>query len=253
MADDRSPTRFEAIFFEVFTSLPRQGPGNRTCTARALALCGELPPAPVVLDLGCGVGAQTLHLAELTGGRVVAIDRHAPSLERLRATVIERGLEGRVEARVGDIADPVPPGERVDLLWSEGALYNVGIEAALRVHADTVRPGGYLAFTDCVWRGDERPPEAVAAFADYPGMARVDDVIGVIERSPFTFIDHFPLPDEAWWDDFYSPMERRIEELRKRYAGDAQAQAILDQLAQEPDMHRRLGTAYGYAFFVARR
>ena len=57
--------RFWEIFFELFEGLPRQGPGNRASAERALGLCRGLPPAPAVLDLGCGVGGQTLHLAEL--------------------------------------------------------------------------------------------------------------------------------------------------------------------------------------------
>src|SRR5690606_35999513 len=101
--------RHQAIFFEVFESLPRQGPGNRGCTARALQLCGELPPSPAVLDLGCGTGAQTLHLAELTNGSIVALDNHAPSIERLRAIIAERGLDGRIRAEIGDMADPDLP------------------------------------------------------------------------------------------------------------------------------------------------
>jgi len=255
MTDDHPPTRFEALFFEVFESLPRQGPGNRASTARALALCAELPEAPAILDLGCGVGGQTLHLAELTGGRITAVDRHAPAVDRLRATVIERGLEDRdrVRARVGDIADPVPPGECVDLLWSEGALYNVGIARALEIHADTVVTGGYVAFTDCVWRGGDRPAEVVAAFTDYPGMGEVGNVLTVVSGSAFTLVDHFPLPDEAWWDDFYAPLERRVAGLRRRYAGDVEARAILDEIGAEADLRRRHGASYGYEFVVARR
>src|SRR5690606_13947499 len=121
-------TRHQAIFFEVFESLPRQGPGNRACTARALQLCGELPASPVVLDLGCGTGAQTLHLAELTNGSIVALDNHAPSIERLRAIIAERGRDGRIRAEIGDMANPdLPPGS-FDLAWSEGAFYNIGID-----------------------------------------------------------------------------------------------------------------------------
>jgi hypothetical protein len=47
---------FWDVFFEVFEALPRQGPGNRACAARALGLCRDLPPSPTVLDMGCGVG-----------------------------------------------------------------------------------------------------------------------------------------------------------------------------------------------------
>ena len=73
-----SPRFWPIIFLEVFESLPRQGPGNRDCAAKALALCSDLPPSPVVLDLGCGVGGQTFHLAELTSGSIVALDSHTP-------------------------------------------------------------------------------------------------------------------------------------------------------------------------------
>jgi len=54
--------RFWDIFFELYEGLPRQGPGNRACAEKAFDLCRELPPVPAVLDLGCGVGGQTLHL-----------------------------------------------------------------------------------------------------------------------------------------------------------------------------------------------
>ena len=89
----------------VFEDLPRQGPGSKTCAAEALALCRELPESPSILDLGCGVGAQTLYLAELTSGVITAIDSHAPSIDRLRSTVAERGLSHRIAAVLDQIAE----------------------------------------------------------------------------------------------------------------------------------------------------
>ncbi len=245
--------RFPQLFFEVFESLPRQGPGNRACTAKALALCRDLPPVPRVLDLGCGVGAQTFDLAELTSGIIVAVDRHLPSLERLRATVAERGLDRRVLPVLGDIAHPGWLPESFDLVWSEGALYNVGLERGLDVCRGLLRPGGHLAFTDAVWRAEDPPAEVKAAFADYPTMGTASDALRVIERSGFSLVGHFTLPGEAWWDDFYTPMLRRIEELRGEHADDAGALGELDQLAAEPELHRRHSASYAYEFFVARR
>ena len=248
------PPRFRSIFFELYESLPRQGPGNRACAARALAFCRDLPPTPAVLDLGCGVGAQTIHLAELTSGSIVAIDSHAPSIERLKATVSEFGLFEQVTPVVGDMANPPLPPASFDLVWSEGALYNLGIEKALRICHGLLRPGGYLAFTDAVWRRENPPPEVKAGFEDdYPTMGRIPDVLAVIERCGFPLIGHFTLPDEAWWDDFYTPMRYRIEELRDKYEDDDEALAVLDQLAQEPEMHQRYSDYYAYEFFVTRR
>jgi cyclopropane fatty-acyl-phospholipid synthase-like methyltransferase len=139
---DPSP-RFWGIFFELYEGLPRQGPGNRACAEKALGLCSDLPPTPAVLDLGCGVGGQTLHLVALLPGAIItAIDSHAPSIERLRATVAKRGLAERVRPLVGDMAHPGLPPENFDLIWSEGALHNIGIENALRVCHGLLRPGG---------------------------------------------------------------------------------------------------------------
>jgi SAM-dependent methyltransferase len=255
MEDMNEPTpRFWELFFELYEALPRQGPGNRACAARALSLCRDLPPSPAVLDLGCGVGGQTLHLAALTAGSIVALDRHAPSIERLKTTVAGCGLSQRVRPLVGDMAQPgLPPGS-FDLVWSEGALYLIGIENALRVCRSLLRPGGLLAFTDAVWRKENPPPDVKAGFElDYPAMGWVPDVLAAIETCGFSLLGHFTLPDEAWWDDFYTPMQRRIEELRARYASDGEALAVLDRLAQEPLMHRAHSEYYAYEFFVARR
>ena len=245
--------RFWEIFFEVYESLPRQGPGNRACAARALGLCRELPQSPAILDLGCGVGGQTLQLADLTSGTIVAIDSHAPSIERLRATVTGYELSQRVSAIVGDMARPEQPLGSFDLIWSEGALYNIGIRSALRICHGLLRPGGYLAFTDATWRKENPPPEIKAGFdLDYPTMGWLYDDVAVIQDCGFELVGHFTLPEEAWWDDFYTPMETRIAGLRGKYSDDIEALAILDQLAEEPRMHRRYSEYYDYEFFVAR-
>jgi len=247
-------SRFSEIFLEVYESLPRQGPGNRDCAARALRLCAGLPRTPMIVDLGCGVGGQTLHLAELTTGSIVAVDSRAPSIERLKETLSARDLSQRVHVQVGDMAHLELPLESYDLVWSEGALYNLGLRTALRVCHDLLRPGGYLAFTDAVWRKENPPPVVKCCFdLDYPTMGWLADDVAAIQDCGFELIGHFTLPDEAWCDDFYTPMEARIAELRGNYANDVEALVILDRLAEEPEMHRRYSDFYAYEFFVARR
>ncbi len=248
-----STERMERLFFEVFEPLPRQGPGSRSSAKRARDLCAELPPSPAVLDLGCGAGAQTFHLADLTTGTITAIDNHAPNIERLRAEVTERGLGEWIHPLVADIGKPEHEPASFDLIWSEGALYNIGIEEALRLYHPVIKPGSYFAFTEAVWRKKDPPPEVKAAFEDYAGMGSARDVLAKIKASDFSLVDHFTLPYEDWWGDFYTPMERRIEELRGKYVGDAEALAALDEIAREPEMHRRHSDYYGYEFFVVRR
>lgn len=247
-------SRFWEIFFEVYENIPRQGPGNRACAARALSLCKHLPPAPAILDLGCGAGHQTHYLTELTSGSIVAIDSHAPFIERLKATIAARGLSRRVRALVGDMAEPNQPSESFDLIWSEGALYNIGIARALQICHRLLRFGGYLVFTDAVWCKENPPAEVQASFdSDYPAMGWAANVEAAIAEGGFEQIGRFTLPDEAWWDDFYTPMQDCIAALRSRYINDTEALGILDQIAQEPEMHRRHSDYYAYECFVVQR
>ncbi|MGD8859542.1 MAG: methyltransferase domain-containing protein [Myxococcales bacterium] len=243
----------QKLFFEVFEALPRQGPGNLVCTRRALELCRQLPPAPQILDLGCGAGAQTLDLARLTAGSILAIDSHAPLVDRLRARLQDERLSGRVEARMADMGALDLPAESFDLVWSEGALYNLGLQRALPMCRELLRRGGYLAFTDAVWRSHDPPADVRAAFADYPTMGRVDDVLSQARKRGWSVVDHFDLPDDAWWHDFYGPMQERIDALRTHYARDPEALAALEEIADEPQMFRRSGHHYGYTFFILRR
>jgi SAM-dependent methyltransferase len=240
------------VFFDVFEALPRQGPGDRASTARAVGLCRGLPPEPWIVDLGCGVGAQTLDLADLTGGTVVGIDNHAPFLRRLAAAAAERGVADRVHPVAADMAAAgLRPG-RFDLVWSEGALYQLGLEQALPRCRALLHPGGCLAFTDAVWRRADVPVEVRAVFADYPTMGTVAEVRAAVERAGFEVLGHFALPDDAWWADFYTPMLARVGELRAAPGTDREATAVLDQLDAEAELHRRRGDCYGYECFVAR-
>jgi SAM-dependent methyltransferase len=253
MMDELSP-RFWEIFFAVFDPLPRQGPGTRASAVKALACCRDLPECPVTLDLGCGNGGQTLYLAELVDGPILAIDSRATAIERLNAHIIVRELAPRVRAEVGDMACPGQPSGSFDLIWSEGALYSIGLQKALPICYELLRPGGYLVFTDAVWRKENPPPEVRASFDfDYPTMGWVDDDVRAIEAAGFNVEEHFTLPDADWWDDFYTPMEERIAVLRGSYFDDVEALRVLDQIAAEPEMHRCYAGYYAYEYFVARR
>ncbi|MBW2465152.1 MAG: hypothetical protein JRH11_26115 [Deltaproteobacteria bacterium] len=126
------------------------------------------------------------------------------------------------------------------------------VESALRIYHPLLRPGGYFAFTEAVWRKEDPPSDVKASFAEYPGMGRARDVLAKIDESDFSLVGHFTLPNEDWWDEFYTPMELRIEQLRTKYSGDAEAQAVLEQIAEEPKMHGRSSDYYAYEFFVVR-
>jgi serine/threonine-protein kinase HipA len=105
-----------AALLVLHEDLPREGPGSDACTREALRRLPPLPPAPRVLDLGCGPGRQTLVLAETLGCRVVAVDLHRPYLERLEAAARDRGLSHLVETRQADMGTLDVAAGSVDLI-----------------------------------------------------------------------------------------------------------------------------------------
>lgn len=63
----------------------------------------------------------------------------------------------------------------------QGALYNLGIGNAMRICRGLLRPGGFFAFTDAVWRKEDPPPEVKASFdQDYPAMGTAADEVTAI-------------------------------------------------------------------------
>jgi hypothetical protein len=58
------------------------------------------------------------------------------------------------------------------------------------------------------------------------------------------------LPNSAWWDDYYDPMEQRLRMLRDQYRDAPHAIAQIDQAQRELDVRRKYSDCYGYAFFV---
>jgi SAM-dependent methyltransferase len=240
----------EALF-RLFEGLPRQGPGSDACTREALGRLGALPAAPRVLDLGCGSGRAALVLAAALRTRVVAVDIHRPFLDALEAAARERGLEHLIEARCADMAAPGVPAGSVDLLWSEGAVYFLGFEEGLRLWRPLLAPGGCLAVTECSWLSPDPPAEAAAFFREgYPGMAGVSENIERAQAAGFEVLDHFALPPEAWWDEYYLPLEARIGLLAAD--PDPDLAAVIAETRSEIDLFRRHGAAYGYVFYLMR-
>jgi len=50
-----------------------------------------------------------------------------------------------------------------DVIWSEGAIYNLGVENGLRKIKRFVRPSGHVAVSECV-RLQPAPPAPVVEF-----------------------------------------------------------------------------------------
>jgi ubiquinone/menaquinone biosynthesis C-methylase UbiE len=188
------------VFLDVQRGLPRQGPGNRDSTSRALSLCGDLPENPRVLDIGCGPGMQTLALAQELDSYVTAVDFPAEYLDQLKTCIEAAEVMEQVEALAGDMNALAFAENTFDLIWAEGSAYIMGFAQALEALWPLKKPGGYLAATELVWLRPEaeRTAEATAFFADeYPAMTDVKTTANMFRDHGHDLVGHFTLPDAA--------------------------------------------------------
>ncbi|MEU7608147.1 class I SAM-dependent methyltransferase [Micromonospora sp. NPDC049204] len=95
-----------------------------------------------VLDLGCGTGRDTQQLlAQLPGGRVVAVDGSAQMLDQLRARLPAAG--NRLVTVQADLREPLLLAEPVDAAFSVATLHWLpDHETVFRSVRNALRPGG---------------------------------------------------------------------------------------------------------------
>ena len=242
-----------ALFFEMFSGLPRQGPGDAASTLQALALVPHIDRHTRVLDLGCGTGRHTRLLATETPAQITAIDNHGPFIEELDREARAQGFGDRLHARLGDMQDLDVPSQAFDLIWCEGAIYVTGFETGLREWRRFLAPGGHLAVTEVCWTRPDPPAECTEYWArEYPAIRDVATRLATIDASGYETVGHFTLPPSAWWDEYYAPLQRNLDAFRERHRDEADAGQLADSVQREIDIWHAYSAFYSYEFFVMR-
>lgn len=234
----------------------RQGPGGYEQTMMALKLSGiDLKSRIEVADIGCGTGASTLALAEtLENARITAVDLFPKFLEVLAERAYEGGFSARVIPHEGSM-ESLPFGEQsLDLIWSEGAIYNMGFSRGVEAWRRFLRPGGILAVSEITWLRPD-PPEVIKQFweSEYPEIGTAAAKITMLESAGYDTLGYFVLPPSCWIENYYQPTEARIGDFLQRHAGNPEARELIEMERQEAAMYRRYQRIYSYGFYVARR
>jgi hypothetical protein len=64
------------FFWIIHSGLTREGPGDNKSTQRAYRMLKDLPKNPCILDIGCGLGMQTVDLAKLCARALLYANRN---------------------------------------------------------------------------------------------------------------------------------------------------------------------------------
>lgn len=235
----------------LFEGMGKLGPGGDDHTLRALRL---LPEARfrVIVDAGCGTGRQTMVLAKELGTVIHAVDSHEPFLADLTRRAAEAGIEHLVQTHHMDMKEIPGVFPQVDLLWSEGAAYNIGFAAALTTWAGAINSGGFAVVSELAWLRD-RVPDAVREFfrSGYPDMRNVTQNITVAENAGYQLLDTYTLPAAAWVDGYYDVLEPRAKALVDH--SDRAVRDFARATVEEIETFRTSEDSYGYVFYVLQR
>jgi SAM-dependent methyltransferase len=235
----------------LFGGMEKLGPGSNADT---LSILGHLPRQGfrVVVDAGCGTGRQTLALAKGLCTLVHAVDSHGPFLSDLVRRAGEAQVGHLVRAHCMDMRDIPRAFQGIDLLWSEGAAYNIGFRNALATWAPALAPDGFLVVSELSWL-KERAPAAVREFfrSGYPDMRSVQDNIAVAEGAGYRLVNTHALPRGAWADGYYDILAPRAKALLDH--PDPRVRDFATETIQEIGVFQCSEDSYGYVFYVLRR
>ena len=164
-------------------------PSDRGAHREWLLSLLRVPPAAVVVDLGCGRGEDLCSLAATHPGRglrFVGLDGSEPSLTTAR---VRSADDGRIDFQLADLEAPLPfEDASVDVVYSHNLLECVADPVALAREAGRVlRPGGQTVIGHWDWDSQlwdsadkNRLRRLVHAFADWQQawMAHADGWMG---------------------------------------------------------------------------
>ena len=239
------------FFYELFSDIPRQGPGSDECTRKAYMSLPNLALQPNILDVGCGSGMQTLELARISRGRITALDNYQPFLDDLGRRAKSEGLDNRINILNGSMFELPFARGTFDLIWSEGAIFIIGFEKGLREWKAFIRQGGYLVVSELSWIKPDAPDELRTYLeGEYPAIKNIAQNTEIVRQADYDEVANFILPKSGWWDNFYNPLQGRINQLRHKYAGNRQALMVLDDGQLEIDMYKKYSPYYGYVFYL---
>jgi ubiquinone/menaquinone biosynthesis C-methylase UbiE len=201
-------------------------------TRKAFQMLPELDK-PAILDIGCGTGVPTLELARLSNGQIIGLDISEPLLDELTKKIEAAGLSNRVKTVKTSLFEMDFPDESFDLIWAEGSIFVIGFEQGLKAWRRLLKLGGFLVVHD--------------------EIGNLQKKLEQISRCGYALIGHFIVSADAWWREYYEPLEKRILELRVEYTDDEEALKVLEKEQQEVDMVKRTPKQFGSVFFVMRK
>ncbi|WP_430971970.1 class I SAM-dependent methyltransferase [Sunxiuqinia rutila] len=242
------------LICEYFSSIDRQGPGSPGVTLKALSFVDHLTDESRIADIGCGTGGQTMVLAQHAPGQITGVDLFPLFIDLFNQNASRLNLQHRVKGLVGSMDKLTFQKEELDLIWSEGAIYNIGFEQGLKEWRKFLKPGGFIAVSEVSWFTDERPAEIDQFWQDaYPQIDTIPHKVAQMQNAGYVPVASFILPETCWLDHFYKPQIAAQEAFLKKHAGNQTAEAFIANQRHEEKLYQKYKAFYGYVFYIGKK
>ena len=242
------------LICEYFASLERQGPGSPEVTLKALSFIDNLTDKSKIADIGCGTGGQTMTLAHNTAGNITGIDLFPDFINLFNQNAQSRNLQNRLKGVVGNMENLPFAEEELDLIWSEGAIYNIGFERGLNEWRKFLKTDGYIAVTEASWFTEERPAEIYDFWKNaYPEIDAIPNKVAQMQKAGYVPVATFILPENCWTEHFYAPQVLAQETFLKKHAGDKTVEEFIAGERYETALYHKYKAYYGYVFYIGKK
>ncbi len=243
------------LIIDLHKNSERQGPGSEAETLKALEFMNLSSDKNLKLaDIGCGSGGQTITLAQNLNGKITAVDLFPEFLDELNDKSEKLGLKEKIKTLEKSMDDLPFNSEEFDIIWAEGAIYNIGFKNGVKKWKDYLKIGGYLAVSEITWITNTRPSEIEDFWTqEYPEIDIASNKIKILENNGYTLVGYFHLTQNSWIENYYKPMEERFETFLKRNNNSELARKVVKENKSEIELYHKYKDYYSYGFYIARK
>jgi SAM-dependent methyltransferase len=231
----------------------RQGPGSLEITRKILSVLNlDKNSESEIVDIGCGTGSSTIEIFKNTNSNVTAVDFLPQFLDKLKDNAKE--FKDRLILIEADMANLPFEENQFDLIWSEGAIYNIGFKNGIEKWKKFLKKDGYVVLTEITWLKKDLPEEVKNHWeTEYPEIDFAENKIKILEDNGFEMIDYFVLPENCWIDEYYTPLENGFEDFLQRNDNTEEAKAIVEENQREIELYKKYKDCFSYGVYIAKK
>jgi ubiquinone/menaquinone biosynthesis C-methylase UbiE len=242
------------LICEYFSSVQRQGPGSPEVTIKALSFIDTLTRKSRIADIGCGTGGQTMIIANHAPGHITGLDLFPDFIDIFNSNSRKLNLQNRVNGIVGSMDNLPFQSEELDLIWSEGAIYNIGFERGIHEWRRFLKTGAFMAVSEASWFTEERPFEIDEFWKDeYPEINTISNKVRQMQKAGYIPIATFVLPESCWTEHFYAPQVSAQVKFLKKHEGNNAAEELVKNQRREAELYYKYKKYYGYVFYIGKK